>query len=195
MATTTKVIQTVIQLRRQTTAYWEENPDFIPMKAEPVVYMDYRTVIGPNNESVVVPGIKIGNGIDTIKDLPFIDFGSGGQQPSSGFEIIYCDKASNTPKDIHFNDITGTLEASDDTLGKIYLVQSVNDENDVYDEYITIKTPDGAFEWERLGGLDANNIVAKKLSHTLTFGNNGAYQFDGSADVIVPTYDGGYTNH
>lgn len=31
-----------------------------------------------------------------------------------------------------------------------------------------------------------------KLSHSITFGNNGTFVFDGTADVVVPTYDGSY---
>ena len=44
-----------------------------------------------------------------------------------------------------------------------------------------------------LGGADINNIVAKQVQHTLTFGNGGVYQYDGSADVTVPVYTGGYS--
>lgn len=41
-------------------------------------------------------------------------------------------------------------------------------------------------------GIDLNNITAKKLEHKLTFGANGAYTYDGSADVTVPVYDGSF---
>lgn len=41
-----------------------------------------------------------------------------------------------------------------------------------------------------INGVDINNITAKKLSHTLTFGAGQAYTFDGSKDVIVPEYLG-----
>ena len=42
---------------------------------------------------------------------------------------------------------------------------------------------------------DAGTIisgVAEKVAHTLTFGANEEYQFDGSADVTVPVYTGSY---
>lgn len=39
-------------------------------------------------------------------------------------------------------------------------------------------------------GLD--NIIAKKVSHKLIFGTNGVYEYDGSEDVVVPTYTGNY---
>ena len=37
---------------------------------------------------------------------------------------------------------------------------------------------------------DAGTITAGKVGHTLTFGANGEYQYDGSADVTVPVYTG-----
>lgn len=46
-----------------------------------------------------------------------------------------------------------------------------------------------------LNGVDVDNIVAKQVGHTLTFGNGGVYQFDGSADVTVPVYTGGYSTN
>lgn len=186
-----EVIKTRIQLRRQTTAYWEEHPDFVPLIAEPVVYMDYKTVVDTNGDSVVIPGLKLGDGLTAIKDLPFIDAGSS-QSPAKEWDIVYCDSAENTPNGISFGNVNGTLIASINTVGKLYFVPSENDDHDVFDEYITIKSPQGEYTWERLGGLDASNIVAKKLKHTLTFGNGGAYQFDGSADVTVPVYNGDY---
>ena len=41
-------------------------------------------------------------------------------------------------------------------------------------------------------GFDPDHIVAERVGHTLTFGNGGTYRYDGSADVTVPVYAGGY---
>lgn len=41
-----------------------------------------------------------------------------------------------------------------------------------------------------IGGMSATNITAQAVSHKLTFGAGGVYQFDGSADVTVPVYTG-----
>lgn len=41
-----------------------------------------------------------------------------------------------------------------------------------------------------ISGVNINNIVAKQVQHSLTFGANGAYTYNGSADVNVPVYDG-----
>lgn len=46
-----------------------------------------------------------------------------------------------------------------------------------------------------IDGLDVDNIVAKKVGHTLTFGAGEIYQYDGSADVTVPVYTGSYNEH
>lgn len=43
-----------------------------------------------------------------------------------------------------------------------------------------------------IGGLDPNNIIAKKVGHTLTFGSGEVYKYDGSSDVTVPVYTGQY---
>lgn len=185
----TKVIKARHQLLRGTTAEWEAKTEFIPLEAEPVVYTDYKTILDTNGSTIVIPGLKIGDGVTAIANLPFLDSGTNSGQ-NVGFDIVYCDKASNTPKDITFGNVTGALDASENTLNKIYLVPSVNDENDVYDEYITVAIPNEGYKWERLGGLDASNIIAKKLNHSITFGNNGEFTFDGSQDVVVPTYDG-----
>ena len=113
-----EVIKTRIQLKRQTTAYWDEHPDFVPLIAEPIVYMDYKTIIDTSGETVVIPGLKLGDGVTAIKDLPFIDAGSS-QAPAKEWDIVYCDSAANTPVGISFDNITGTLNASADTVGKL----------------------------------------------------------------------------
>lgn len=41
-----------------------------------------------------------------------------------------------------------------------------------------------------VGGVDVNSISANSLQHTLTFGANNAYVFDGTEDVTVPVYTG-----
>ena len=38
---------------------------------------------------------------------------------------------------------------------------------------------------------DASSITAARVAHKLTFGANGEYEYDGSADVTVPVYTGG----
>ena len=37
-----------------------------------------------------------------------------------------------------------------------------------------------------------NSGSSEKINHTLTFGNGAVYRYDGSQDVTVPVYTGGY---
>ena len=41
-----------------------------------------------------------------------------------------------------------------------------------------------------LDGMTSDNLVAQKVSHTLTFGAHEAFTYDGSQDVTVPVYSG-----
>lgn len=100
-----------IFLKNGKEANWAVVDDFIPGKGEIIIYNPDATHSNPR--------IKVGNGVDLPRDLPFIDAGS-------------------------------------------------------------------------ISGLDIDNLVAKKVGHKLTFGSGGVYQFDGSADVTVPVYTGGY---
>jgi hypothetical protein len=56
-----------IQMRRNTTEYWRQNPQFVPLAGEIVVYLDYRIVQGHFQ-----PAIKIGDGKASIVSLPFL---------------------------------------------------------------------------------------------------------------------------
>lgn len=46
---------------------------------------------------------------------------------------------------------------------------------------------------QTINGVDINNLVASRLAHTLTFGANEEYVFDGTRDVTVPVYMGTIT--
>lgn len=100
-----------IFLKNGKEAKWAVENEFIPGKGEIIIYNPDATHSSPR--------IKVGNGVDLPRDLPFIDAGS-------------------------------------------------------------------------ISGLDINNLVAKKVSHKLTFGAGGAFEFDGSEDVTVPVYTGNY---
>lgn len=61
---TTKVLM-------NSTAYWDSVGDTVPSAATIIVYSDYMvTEIG--GEQVVVPGVKIADGVRDIASLPFI---------------------------------------------------------------------------------------------------------------------------
>ena len=69
---------------------------------------------------------------------------------------------------------------------------------DINHTYPRVKIGDGITDVKNLpfidagsiNGVDINNIEAAKVKHKLTFGANGAFQFDGSEDVTVPVYTG-----
>ena len=102
-------INSRVQLKMDTEANWITHASFVPLAGEVVIYSADATHSYPR--------IKVGNGVNTIGTLPFID--------------------ANT-----------------------------------------------------INGVDSNNIVAKSLQHSLTFGANGNYTFDGSQNVTVPVYTG-----
>lgn len=104
-----KTVKTRIQLKNDTEAHWNLATHFVPLKGEPIIYS--------TDEAHPFFRIKIGDGINTVIDLPFIDAST-------------------------------------------------------------------------INGVDINNIEAKKLQHTLTFGAGQEYSFDGSEDVTVPVYTG-----
>lgn len=103
-------VRTRIQLKNDTEANWNKAIHFIPLKGEPIIYSI--------DEVHPFFRVKIGDGVTTVTNLPFIDAAT-------------------------------------------------------------------------INGMDINNIVPARLAHTLTFGANQAYTFDGSEDLTVPVYTGG----
>lgn len=55
-----------------TREYWNSQIGYIPKQGEIIIYSDYRTK-EVNGQMVNVPGIKIGEGLGYVQDLPFID--------------------------------------------------------------------------------------------------------------------------
>lgn len=70
------------------------------------------------------------------------------------FNTVVCSSADNTPSGITWGAdpvITGTLVASENTLHIIYLVPNSTNGNDIYAEYITVKTSESTYTWEKVG--------------------------------------------
>lgn len=61
------------QTRRycNTTAYWEAHATIIPKKGDIYIYEDGGSYV-ENEQTVIVPKVKIGDGATSIKDLPFV---------------------------------------------------------------------------------------------------------------------------
>lgn len=103
----------------------------------------------------------------------------------NSFDYLVCTTAENTPLDVTFDDITGTLVPSPSTTHKIYLVPSTNGERDVYDEYITV-TPDGsAYSWELFGNTDAHLEDLGDLAYKNTASTTYTPEGELSAPVIT----------
>lgn len=121
----------------------------------------------------------------------------------NNWSYIVCTNASNTPKDVMWDDegttITGTLVATSDTMYKIYLVPSAEDTNNYYSEYITINPSGSTYTWEKFGDTklpDMNGYVKNAAGHS--GGTAGALAYkdsaSGSGTVTVPkTFTTTYT--
>lgn len=70
-----------ITARRDTTANWNLQLSFIPLRGEIIVYTDHHQVEDSQGNLINVPGLKIGDGSAYLIDLPFV----GGDETS---EII-----------------------------------------------------------------------------------------------------------
>ena len=69
-------ISSRIQLKRDTTAHWNSALGFIPLEGELIIYNDYKTVekeIDGEVKQVQIPGLKIGDGMAYVQDLPFVN--------------------------------------------------------------------------------------------------------------------------
>jgi len=65
-----------IQLKRDTTANWNNARGFVPLLGEIIIYTDYKTITYTENGETKtrnVPGIKVGTGNAYVQDLAFID--------------------------------------------------------------------------------------------------------------------------
>jgi hypothetical protein len=69
-------INTRIQLKRDTTTNWDAARGFVPMAGEVIVYTDYSSYqkeVNGQIKTILIPGIKIGDGNAYVQDLPFVD--------------------------------------------------------------------------------------------------------------------------
>ena len=65
-----------IQLKRESTQYWNEASGFIPLEGELIIYNDYKTIekeIDGEVRQIKVAGLKIGDGMAYVQDLPFVN--------------------------------------------------------------------------------------------------------------------------
>lgn len=57
----------------KTTAEWNSSSPTVSERGVMYVYTDHKTITRPNGSTVAVPGIKMGDGLAYVVDLPFIN--------------------------------------------------------------------------------------------------------------------------
>lgn len=70
------ILETRIQLKRDTTDNWNNAQGFIPKSGEVIIYTDYEKItkdVAGKTVEIDVPNIKIGTGNGYVQDLPFVD--------------------------------------------------------------------------------------------------------------------------
>lgn len=101
--------------------------------------------------------------------------------------------ASNVPAGVTAGSVTGTLAASEDTLGKFYLVKSSSVQDptllDIYDEYVTVDNGASAstrYTWEKIGDtqIKLTAIVTDVTLNKQTTNFVTGYSSPTSANVI-----------
>lgn len=72
MAEKTITLKAEIRVRRDSTENWNKTPTYRPARGEIVIYEDYGNYQNSQGETVLVPGMKIGNGNAYLVDMPFV---------------------------------------------------------------------------------------------------------------------------
>lgn len=181
ISTSISSIPATISVRSGLSTVWKtKNP--ILAKGEPGYETDTKK-------------LKIGDGINHYNDLNYISGTGGGetivdpisldyvpQQPLHAVNKQYVDGFSRRMIVQQLPEVQNAIE------NVIYMIKITNVEgNNNYRDYMLIN---GIFECIGDVTPDLDNVVAKSLQHTLTFGANQNYTFDGSKDLTVPVYTG-----
>lgn len=98
------VLNATIQLKNDTEANWNRNSDFIPKAGEMIVYLV--------DESHNAPRLKIGDGITTVVDLPFIN--------SEGIDLSNITAKKVSHKLIFGNGQTYEYDGSQEVIIPVY---------------------------------------------------------------------------
>ena len=93
------------------------------------------------------------------------------------------DTEANWNKAVHFIPLRGELIIYSTDEAHPFFRLKVGDG-------VTVVTELPFIDAGTINGIDINNFAPSRLSHSITFGANQAYTFDGSTDVIVPVYMG-----
>ena len=105
---------------------------------------------------------------------------------------VRATSAATTPAGVVWNDgtsdITGTLVASAETTGKMYLVPASHGARNVFDEYMTFQTAENpaTYVWELIGDTEVHLSDLGSLAYQN--GATGSYTPEGT--VSQPTFSG-----
>lgn len=115
----------------------------------------------------------------------------------NNWDYVVAVDAGTTPYGVTWQSggttITGTLVASTNTMYKIYLVPDTNGTNDIYDEYITVRTgtdPNFVYTWELFGNTklpDMTQYLKNQIGKEGSTAGNLAYKDSGTV-TIPKTY-------
>lgn len=64
--------QDLFIVSENTTAGWNSMPQYLPKAGEICIYTDYTTIRDDMGNTIVYPGIKIGDGNSYLIDMPFV---------------------------------------------------------------------------------------------------------------------------
>lgn len=67
-----KTLRTRIKQRHGTSAYWSSQIDFVPLAGEIIFYDDHKTLTDEFDVVHNLPGLKLGDGVTTVEQLPFL---------------------------------------------------------------------------------------------------------------------------
>ena len=196
-------VKTRFQLKNDTEENWNKANNFIPLKGELIIY---NAETGQNIDNARrFSRLKVGDGVTPVTELPFatqfsqadwdeLDISSASyikNKPS--IPVILSDTSANWAQAVTFvppeNSLIIYTDASirRDTLGNVIKLPGLK----VGDGITTcINLP--FLDAGTIMGLTSNEILVDKLPHSITFGANQQYVFDGSEDVTVPVYLGDY---
>ena len=111
------------------------------------------------------------------------------QMLSGGVSFAICTQASNTPKDVEWDNsgttVTGTMDASASTQGTFYLVPTSGSGSNIYAEYVTIEDGDN-YSWEKIGTTDVDLSDLGDLAYKDT----ASATYTPAGTVSQPTFTG-----
>lgn len=67
-----KTSQDLFIVSENTTAGWNDLPQYLPKAGEICIYTDYKTIRDDLGNDIVYPGIKVGDGNAYLIDMPFV---------------------------------------------------------------------------------------------------------------------------